>query len=281
MSSNLRSVVIDASKRQGRTSLKLIWQYRDLLLLLVRRDFVAFYKQTVLGPIWFFFKPIFSAAVYLYVFGELAGLSTDGIPAPLFYISGITAWSYFSETVATISQVLISNAAIFGKVYFPRLIMPISVIFSNMFKLFIQIALILVIFLVYVFGDSEISFGINMLLLPFVIALIALQALGVGLFVASISTKYRDISMLIGYLLQLGLFISPVVFPLSSIQGKFRTLLALNPMTVPLELFKYTFFARGTITPYELAYSIVITAVLVSVGIFSFNRAEKTFVDTI
>jgi lipopolysaccharide transport system permease protein len=239
-------LVVDADKRGSRTSLRQIWYYRDLLFLLVRRDFVSFYKQTVLGPAWFFFKPIFSSIVYLFIFSELAGLSSDGIPPILFYISGLTAWSYFSETVLMISGVLKANEQIFGKVYFPRLIVPLSILFSNMIKLGIQMFLIFALIAYYTLYEGLVGFQPTILLIPGIIFIIALQAFGIGLIVASISIKYRDISMLIGYALQLGLFITPVVFPLSSTSGNFRLFLSLNPMTQPIELFKYAFFNTGS-----------------------------------
>jgi len=274
-------VIIDARKAGGRASLKSIWKYRDLLWLLVRRDFVSFYKQTVLGPVWFFIKPVFSSIVYLFIFGELAGLSSDGIPPILFYVSGLTAWSYFSETVLLTSNVLKTNAPIFGKVYFPRLIMPLSILLSNMVKLAIQLLLIFVLIAYYSLFQGIGGFEVTILMVPAIVAIIALQAFGTGLFVASISIKYRDISMLIGYALQLGLFITPVVFPLSSTTGKFNLFLSLNPMTQPIELFKYAFFGTGSFSVFDIAYMILVTLLLVFLGVYAFNKAEKTFVDTV
>ena len=274
-------VIIDARKAGGRASLKSIWKYRDLLWLLVRRDFVSFYKQTVLGPVWFFIKPVFSSIVYLFIFGELAGLSSDGIPPILFYVSGLTAWSYFSETVLLTSNVLKTNAPIFGKVYFPRLIMPLSILLSNMVKLAIQLLLIFVLMAYYILFQDIGGFELTILMVPAIIIIIALQAFGTGLFVASISIKYRDISMLIGYALQLGLFITPVVFPLSSTTGKFNLLLSLNPMTQPIELFKYAFFGTGSFSVFDITYMILVTLLLVFLGVYAFNKAEKTFVDTV
>jgi lipopolysaccharide transport system permease protein len=281
MSEQTWDLIVDANDKGGRASFKKIWQYRDLLWLLVRRDFVAFYKQTILGPLWFFLKPVFSAVVYLFVFGKLAGLSTDGIPPALFYISGITAWSYFSETVGKTADVLRGNAAIFGKVYFPRLIMPLSIVFSNLLKLGIQLILIVVILTYYLITTDLVSLTPAILLLPVIVLVIAVQALGVGLFVAAISTKYRDISMLIGYVLQLGLFVAPVVYPLSSINGKFRLLVSVNPMSFPLELFRYSLFGTGTFSSQGILYMIVSTLIILLIGLYAFNKGEKTFVDTV
>ena len=281
MSEQKWDLVIDAEKRNGRASSKDIWRYRDLLWLLVRRDFVSFYKQTVVGPIWFFIKPVFSSLVYLFVFGKLAGLSSDGIPPVLFYLSGVTAWSFFSETVGTTSNVLTANAAIFGKVYFPRLIMPISITFSALIKVGIQMILIALMFIFYLITTDELTLTPTIFLLPVIITVIALQAFGVGLFVAAVSIKYRDISMLIGYVLQLGLFVTPVVYPLSSLTGKLRLLAVANPMSYPLELFRYSFFGTGSFTTVGLLYMVMVTLVLFLIGIYAFNKAEKTFVDTV
>ena len=274
-------LVINAGERHARSSLKRIWPYRDLLWLLIRRDFVSFYKQTVLGPLWFFIKPVFGAIVYLFVFSELAGLSTDGIPPALFYISGLTAWSYFSETVAMTSDVLSKNADIFGKVYFPRLIMPLSIVFSNMIKLGIQVTLIFMILAYYLLFTDQVVVTLAILLVPIIVLIIAVQALGLGLLVAAVSTKYRDISMMIGYVLQLGLFITPVVYPLSSISGKFKLIASANPMTFPIELFRYSFFGTGSFPSIGLIYMIVITFLMLLTGVYAFNKAEKTFVDTV
>lgn len=274
-------VVIDAKKSGGRSGLKNIYQYRDLLWLIVRRDFVSFYKQTILGPVWFFIKPVFSSIVYLFIFGTLAGLSQDGIPPILFYISGLTLWSYFSETVLSTSDVLKTNAPIFGKVYFPRLIMPISILFSNGVKLIIQVSLIILLMVYFYLVEGQGEFTFNVLLVPLIILIVALQAFGVGLIVAAVSIKYRDISMLIGNALQLGLFITPVVFPLSSVGGNFKLLLSLNPMTYPIELFRFAFFGSGTFSFEGIVYMFIATSCLVILGVFSFNKAEKTFIDTI
>lgn len=281
MSEFVWDVVIDAKETKGRSSFKDIWQYRDLLWLLVRRDFVAFYKQTILGPLWFFIQPLFTAAIYLFVFGNLAGLSTDGIPGPLFYISGITAWTYFSETLTKTSGVLRDNAAIFGKVYFPRLIMPLSIVFSNMFKLSIQLILLFSMTAYYLITSDAIVITPAILLLPLVIVIIAMQAVGIGLFVSAIATKYRDIALLLTFAMQLLMFVAPVVYPLSSVTGKFKLLVSANPLTYAIELFRYAMFNKGTIHANGVLYLVCITVLILLVGVTSFNKAEKTFVDTV
>lgn len=274
-------LLIDAEDKKGRASLKNIWQYRDLLLLLVRRDFVSFYKQTILGPIWFFIKPVFATIVYFFIFSKVAGLSTDAIPPILFYISGLSLWSFFTDTVTMCSGVLVTNSNIFSKVYFPRLIMPLSIVFSNLLKLGVQFSLMILLIAYYYLNTVILTASLNILLIPFVIIIISFQAAGIGLLVASIGVKYRDISMLISYALQLGLFISPVIFPLSSLSGNLRLLLLVNPMTLPIELFRFSLFGTGTFSVLSIVYMISITLVIIYLGIRAFNIFEKTFVDTI
>ena len=281
MSESSWDLIIDANDKRGRANMSRVWQYRDLLFLLVRRDFVAFYKQTILGPLWFFVKPIASSAIYFFIFGKVAGLSTDGIPPVLFYISGITAWSYYTETVSKCASVLVDNAGIFGKVYFPRLIMPLSIIFSNMLKLSVQLLLLLLIFAYYLLTTNELSLSPSLLFMPVIIVIIALQAVGLGLLVSAIAIKYRDISMLLGYVLQLGLFVTPVVYPLSSLSGRYRLLVSANPMTFPIELFRFSFFGTGSFSTLNIVYMVVVTLVILLIGISAFNRYEKTFVDTV
>jgi len=281
MSEQTWDLVIDADDKRGRASLKKIWQYKDLLWLLVRRDFVAFYKQTILGPFWFFIKPIVATIVYFFIFGKVAGLSTDGIPPVLFYLSGLMLWSYFTDTVGKCSGVLLENSAMFGKVYFPRLIMPLSIVFSSMLRLGVQLLLLILIFVYYLFALDTISLSPAIILVPLIIIIVSFQAVGLGLLVAAIATKYRDFSMLLGYILQLGLFLAPVVFPLSSITGKFKLMVSANPMTFPIELFRYSFFGTGTFSSMNILYMIVITIILLFVGVYAFNKYEKTFVDTI
>lgn len=273
--------IVTANNRGTTSTVKKLWQYRDLLRLIVRRDFIAFYRQTILGPLWFFIKPMASALIYLFVFGAIAGLPSDGIPAPLFYLTGTTLWGFFSETVNMGSNVLKSNAGMFGKVYFPRLIMPIGIVLSNSIRLAIQLVLILFFYIYFFATTGSIDVGIQVLLTPLILLIVALQALGLGLFVSAISIKYRDASMLIGYALQLGLFLSPVVYPLSTLTGNFRLLLLFNPMTYPIELFRFALFGTGEFSITGITYMAIITTILLFTGVTSFNKAEKNFVDII
>lgn len=274
-------VVVDTSEKKGFINLKQIWHYKDLLILLVRRDFVAFYKQTILGPIWFFIKPIVSSIVYFFIFGQVAGISTDGLPPALFYISGLILWGFFTDIVNNCGNVFIINAPIFGKVYFPRLIMPISIVFSSLLKLIVQLLLLFLIYSYFLFITEELTISFNIFLVPLVILFVSLQALGLGILVAAMATKYRDFYMLLGYVLQIGLFLTPVVFPFSTLTGKFKVLISFNPMTYPVELFRIAFFGTGTITTNGILYSIGVTFIILFVGLNAFNKAEKTFVDLI
>lgn len=274
-------LIIDANDKRGRSSLSKIWGYRDLLWLLVRRDFVAFYKQTILGPIWFFVRPVVAAAVYFFIFGKVAGLSSDGLPPALFYISGLMVWGYFTDTVNKCGGVLLENVQIFGKVYFPRMIMPLSIIFSNMLRLGVQFILLLVIFAYYLITSDDLVLSPTILLVPLLIIVVTFQAMGLGLTFAALATKYRDFSMLLAYVLQLGLFLTPVVFPLSNISGMFRELVSYNPMTYPIELFRFALFGTGTFSLGGILYMLGTTFVLLLTGIYAFNKYEKTFVDTI
>lgn len=260
---------------------KEIWKYRDLLMLFVRRDFVAFYKQTILGPIWFFIQPIFTTIVYVFLFGTLASLSTDGIPAPLFYIAGITTWTYFSDCLIKTSTVFKDNTAIFGKVYFPRLIMPISITMSSLVKFFVQLVLLLLMIIFYTVKDGEQMISIYILLFPLLVVLMAAQGMGLGLIVTAISSKYRDVAMLLTFGIQLLMFVTPVVYPLSSVSGTLKLLILLNPMTMIVELMRLGFLGKGTLDILGIVYTIIITFFILIMGILIFNKVEKSFVDTV
>jgi lipopolysaccharide transport system permease protein len=274
-------IVIEKEKSLLDLQLKQVWEYRDLLVLFVRRDFVSFYKQTILGPVWFFIQPVLTTIIYLFLFSNLAKLSTDGIPGPLFYISGITIWSYFSETLFKTSTVLRDNAGIFGKVYFPRLIMPLSIVCSGLFKLGVQLLLLLSIMIYYAIGENKISFSWNIVFLPFLVIAVAILALGLGMLVSALATKYRDLAMLLGFGLQLLMFASPIVYPLSSLTGTFKILISANPLTGLVEAIRYCLFGHGTVEPLVLTYSIVFTVFGFLLGIVVYNRTERSFVDTV
>ena len=261
-----------------------LWRYRDLLVMFVKRDFVSFYKQTVLGPLWFFIQPIFTTLVFTFVFGNLAGISTDGLPQYLFYLSGITAWNYFSDCLTKTSTVFRDNASIFGKVYFPRLIMPLSIVVSNLVRFAVQL-LLLVCMMVY-FGIKGENFHVTgaIAFFPVLVLLMALLGLGLGLIITAMTTKYRDLAFLVTFGVQLLMYGTTVIYPLSEARKKFHDmawLIELNPMTGIIEAFRYAFLGKGEFTVASISYSIIVTIVVLFLGILIFNKTEKNFVDTI
>jgi len=262
-----------------------LWRYRDLLVLFVKRDFISFYKQTILGPLWFFIQPIFTTIVYSFVFGNLAGISTDGLPTYLFYLTGITCWNYFSDCLIKTSTVFRDNASIFGKVYFPRLIMPLSIVVSNLVRFGVQLLLLLFMMLYfYLFPIAGTSFTVTsgLLLFPLLVILMALLGLGLGLIITAMTTKYRDLSFLVSFGVQLLMYATTVIYPLSYAREKgYSSLVAYNPMTGIVEAFRYAFLGKGEFTVGSLSYSVVVTFVLLFFGILIFNKTEKNFVDTI
>ncbi len=262
--------------------LKQVWKYRDLLLLLVRRDFVSFYKQTILGPIWFFIQPLFTVGIYMFIFGGIAGIKTDDIPQPVFYLSGIAAWTYFSECVLKTSNIFRENAGIFGKVYFPRLIMPLCVVISNLFKFGIQSTLLVIIIAYFSLNGYHFNFSlINLLFLPLFILFIAAFGLGVGLIVSSLTIKYRDFALLLSFAISILMYTCPVVYPLTSLSGKIKFLVMLNPMTSLIEGFRYLLFGYGSLNIYNSLYGFTFILITLFVGVVFFNKVQKNFIDII
>lgn len=274
--------VISPKKGLFDVKLKELWRYRDLILLFVRRDFVSTYKQTVLGPIWIFLQPLFTTAIFVIVFSQIAKLSTDGLPPVLFYLSGITLWSYFSDCFSKTSNVFVTNAGIFGKVYFPRLTSPVSIVISNLIKFGIQILLFFCIYAYYLLKGA-ISFEISwsILMLPFLIIIMALLGLGLGIIFSSLTTKYRDLSFLLQFGIQLLMYATPVIYPLSSVGGKLKTLLLINPLTPIIETFRVIIFNQGSIDFGGLVYCVLFTSITLFIGILTFNQVEKSFMDTV
>ncbi|MCZ8091050.1 MAG: ABC transporter permease [Flavobacterium sp.] len=274
---------------KGKTSLfdvrfKDLWHYRDLLLLFVKRDFVSFYKQTVLGPLWFFIQPIFTTIVFSFVFGKLAGIGTDGIPQYLFFLSGITAWAYFSDCLTKTSTVFRDNVNIFGKVYFPRLIMPLSIIVSNLVRFAVQLLLLLIMmgyFYINPVEGTSFSFSKGIFLFPVIVLLMALLGLGIGLIITAITTKYKDLTFLVTFGVQLMMYGTTVIYPLSEVPIEYRKFIELNPLTGIIEAFRYAFLGKGEFTFWSIGYSTCVTLVLLTLGILIFNKTEKNFVDTI
>lgn len=271
---------------EGKTSLfdlklREVWHYRDLLLMFVKRDFVSFYKQTILGPLWFFIQPLFTTIIFTFVFGNLAGLSTDGLPKPLFYLAGVTAWTYFAECIIKTSTVFKDNSKIFGKVYFPRVIMPLSIVTSNLVRFCVQMLLFLGMMGYYwaVGAKFQVTWAIS--LFPLLILLMAMLGLGIGLIISAMTTKYRDLSFLVSFGVQLLMYLTTVIYPLSAAPEKYKWLISLNPMTAIIEAFRYAFLGQGDVTVWSLSYSAAVTLVIMILGVLIFNKTEKNFVDTV
>jgi lipopolysaccharide transport system permease protein len=258
-----------------------VWKYRDLLWLFVKRDFVSFYKQTILGPLWFFIQPLFTTIIFTFIFGNLAGISTDGLPQPLFYMAGITAWNYFADCLTKTSTVFKDNANIFGKVYFPRLIMPLSIVASNLVRFLVQLLLFVIMIGYYAIQGANFHFTWAIALFPFLVLLMALLGLGLGLIITALTTKYRDLAFLITFGVQLMMYATTVIYPLSAAPVKYKHLIELNPMTGIIEAFRYGFLGQGELTLHSLGYSTLVTFISLVLGVVIFNKTEKTFVDTI
>jgi lipopolysaccharide transport system permease protein len=260
---------------------KEIWHYRDLLLMLLKRDFITFYKQTILGPIWFFVQPILTSLIYLVLFGEIAKLSTDGLPQLAFYLAGITIWNYFSDSLMKTSTVFQNNASIFGKVYFPRLIMPLSIVFSGLLKFAVQFALFLAVVFYYAVIKGTIQPNVWMLATPFLILLMAAFSLGLGMIFSSMTTKYKDLNFLLAFGVQLYMYATPVVYPISALPEKYKWLVAANPLTSIFECFRYGFLGSGHFEPISLLYTTIFILILLFSGTVIFNKVEKSFMDTV
>jgi lipopolysaccharide transport system permease protein len=274
-------LVIKPQQKLLNFNLKEIWQYRDLLTLFVKRDVVTVYKQTVLGPVWFFIQPIMTMLVYVVVFGNIAGISTDGIPKPLFYLSGIIIWNYFSECFMQTSSTFSTNQDMFGKVYFPRLIMPLSKVVSGLIKFVIQFILFLAVYIYFIANGVVVSISLSILLIPFLMFLMAGLGLGFGLIFTSMTTKYRDLKFLIQFGVQLLMYATPIIYPMSLIEGNLKTIINLNPLAHIVEAFKFSFLGRGELSMYGLLYATVFTVVVLVVGVLVFNKTERNFVDTV
>ncbi len=265
-------------------NLKETWKYRDLLFLFVRRDFVAIYKQTVLGPLWFFIQPILTSLMQLLIFTKVAKIPVDGIPPLVFYLSGNVMWQYFSSCLTLTSNTFVGNAGIFGKVYFPRIITPLSMVFSQLLKLGVQFSLFLAVWIFYmVFGGSEINLHPtwHITLLPLLIVIMAGLGLGAGMLISALTTKYRDFTFLLTFAVQLMMYATPVIYPLSFVEGNIKDIIMLNPMTGIIETFRYSFTGAGTFSWELLGYSFVFMSVLLFLGTVVFNKVEKTFMDTV
>jgi lipopolysaccharide transport system permease protein len=258
-----------------------LWRYRDLTMLFVWRDFVAQYKQTILGPLWHLLQPLFTTLLFTVIFGKIAQLPTDGVPPMLFYMAGITAWTYFSECLNRTSTTFIQNASIFGKVYFPRLCVPLSVVISNLIKFAIQFALFLGFLAYFRLRGAAIHPNISILLTPLFLLMMAALGLGVGIIVSALTTKYRDLQVLVTFGVQLAMYATPVIYPLSIFPNSARWMVILNPMAPIIEAFRYAFLGQGLFSWGYLGISAGIIAGILFVGIVLFNHVERTFMDTV
>ncbi|HVZ95251.1 MAG TPA: ABC transporter permease [Chitinophagaceae bacterium] len=272
---------ITAEHRVFDLKLKDTWAYRDLLWLMVRRDFVSLYKQTILGPLWFIIQPLLTTVIYTVVFGKIAGIKTGNINGPLFYMAGITMWNFFTDCFFKTSGVFSSNAGIFGKVYFPRLVVPFSAIVSNFVRFGIQVLLFLAMMGYYALQGSPVHPNTYLLLFPYLVLLVATLGLGSGMIISGLTTKYRDLSFLVGFGMQLLMYATTVIYPLSTAPGKYKSLIMANPMTAVIETFRYGFTGEGYFSWALLSYASALAVILLMIGLVVFTKVEKNFIDTV
>ena len=275
------SLIITPKRKLLDLQIRELIRYRDLIFLFVKRDFVTQYKQTILGPLWFIINPLISTVMYTFVFGRLAKIGTDDIPYTLFYYSGTMLWTFFSNCFTDSSNVFINNAAIFGKVYFPRLVVPINYVFSNSIKITVQFAMLLVIFIYHIIIGSPLHPSWFMLLFPLLVIWLGAIGVGAGIIISSLTTKYRDLKNLVSFAIGLAMYASPVVYPLSEIPQSFSWVAYANPVCAPIELFRKWFFGAASVDGYMILSSLGITVLLVIVGLILFNQNEQNFIDVV
>lgn len=274
-------LVIKPKAKLLQFNLKEVWQYRDLLLLFVKRDLVAQYKQTLLGPIWHVVQPLITTVLYTIIFGNFAKIPTEGCPPPIFYMSGIVMWNFFAVCLSNTSNTFTSNAGIFGKIYFPRLIIPLSVIVSNLLRFFIQFVIFLIFLFYYIYSTDIVHVNPSAIILtPILLCVMGLMGLGFGIIVSSLTTKYRDLNHFLGFGIQLLMYLTPVIYPISFWKD-YQWLLKLNPLTSIVETFRYTYLGIGSLDLVGLVYSTVFALVIFFIGLVLFNKVEKNFMDTV
>ena len=277
-------VIIQNKSKLLNLDLKEVWRYRDLLNMYVRRDIVTFYKQTILGPLWFVIQPVLTTIMFMFVFGGIAGISTDGIPQAVFYLAGLVCWNYFQDCLIKCSDTFNANQHIFGKVYFPRLVVPLSIVISNLIKMAIQFALFFVVYVYYFYSGVNFDINITILLIPLLIIMLGCLGLGFGMIISSMTTKYRDLRFLITFGVQLWMYATPIIYPLSAMKEtypKYIWLLVANPLTSILETFKYAFTGIGEFSWIYLSYSMIFSIIIMLLGIIIFNRVQRNFMDVI
>ncbi len=277
-------IVIKPRSSNFSLNYKEVWKYRDLINRYIHRDIVTAYKQTILGPVWYIIQPLFTTFIYMFVFGGIAQISTDGLPQMLFYLSGILCWNYFSDCLGKSQSTFTANAGVFSKVYFPRLVVPISSIISGMVRLAIQFTLFICIFLYYSFSGANIHPNIYILLFPILIIMTAFMGLGFGIIISSLTTKYRDLNILFGFITSLWMYITPIMYPLSAVPenySKYKWIIELNPMTSIVETTRYAFMGEGAFSWASLGYSLGVTIIVFVIGTWMFNKIERNFIDVV
>ena len=264
-------------------NLRELWQYRDLTMLFVKRNFTVLYKQTILGPAWILLNPLITTLIFNVVFGSMAGMPTDGVPGFLFYMAGNTVWTFFANCVNNTANTFVTNSQVFGKVYFPRLTMPVSQVFTSLINFVIQAAMYLAFWLYFCFTGAGIRFTLWALAIPLIMVQVMLLGLGIGIIVSSLTTKYRYLAIAVGFGVQLWMYASPVVYPLSMLDEspRLRVLVQLNPMTAPIEMFRAATLGTGSVSAGAIIYSLVFTLAALALGVILFSRIEKTFMDTV
>ncbi|NLA50497.1 MAG: ABC transporter permease [Bacteroidales bacterium] len=275
------TTVIKPKNKLLQVDLKEIWEYRDLYTLFVKRNIITQYKQTILGPVWFFIQPALTTIMYMVVFGGIAKISTDGLPQPMFYLAGIVCWQYFADCLTKTSSTFIVNQGIFGKVYFPRLIIPLSTVSSNLVRMGIQFLLFIIVYIYFLLMKVNVAPNVYALLIPVLILMLAGLALGFGILISSLTTKYRDLTILFTFFVQLWMYATPVIYPLSSMSPKMQKIMSINPVTSIIETFKYGTMGVGTFRWGSLAYSFVFMLALLATGIVVFNKVQRSFMDTV
>lgn len=275
------TLIIKPRKRWFDINLNALWRYRDLYRMYVRRDIVTEYKQTILGPLWYLIQPLLTTIMYMFVFGGLAGISTDGAPQPLFYMSGIMLWNYFNSAFSVSSNVFTANASVFGKVWFPRLVVPLAGITSNLLKMLIQLVLFVIMYVGYLIAGTELHVTWSILLFPYLVLLLAFHAMSMGLIISSLTTKYHDLKYLVSFGMQLFMYATPIIYPLSLAPGKYRFLLELNPLTPIFEAFKYSCLGCGSLSWGGLLYSTLFMLIMLFLSVIVFSRVERNFMDTV
>lgn len=275
------STIIKPKNRLLEVDFREIWHYRDLYAMFVKRDIITQYKQTILGPTWFFIQPALTTIMYMIVFAGIAGISTDGLPEPLFYLAGIVTWQYFSDCLTKTSATFTTHQGIFGKVYFPRLIVPLATVTSNLLRMGIQLLLFVAVYLYYVLTGVQVAPTFYLLLLPLLVVMLAGLSLGFGIIISSMTTKYRDLTILFSFIVQLWMYATPVIYPLSTMSEQRQSLMALNPVTSIVETFRVATMGVGTFSWNHLVYSFVFMVVLLTLGIVVFNKVQRSFMDTV